>query len=208
MTMGERLLFPGCYPQLIALYSPAPQSGKSTFADALVSKGYTVCRFADPLKRMIETLLLSCGATKEMTNECVRGSMKEHPLGETFGGKTTRDLMDTLGTIWGRQAITPDLWVNIAKAWISHNLDGNGSGAPRIHFVVDDMRFPNEFQAMKDLGAITVKIVRPGAVASSKSNSEGHLDQFTFDHEVINDSDVTSLQTAAWDIINEPVLSL
>jgi hypothetical protein len=48
---------------LIALYSPAPQSGKSTLAEHLTQhRGYELVKFAGPLKDMLRCLLFDhCG---------------------------------------------------------------------------------------------------------------------------------------------------
>ncbi len=192
---------PKHYPTIIALYSSAPQSGKTTFAKALVNRGYTQVRFADPLKNMMEVLLESAGVPPGIIYEALHGCMKEAPLGGAFGLKTSRQLMQSLGTEWGRGMVEANLWTNLTKLRIQALL-GNPMDPP-VHLVVDDMRFPNEYEAMKELGATLVRIDRPGVTSSHHNHSsEGGLDGFTFHHEIANDSDVTSL-TAKTSIVLE-----
>ena len=53
--------------------------------------------------------------------------------------------MQTLGTEWGRECIGPEVWVDVWKSNVQKWLDGG------LNVVVDDMRFPNEWDAVKAL---------------------------------------------------------
>ena len=65
-------------PRLIALYAPAPQSGKSTVAEHLEARhGFETVKFAGPLKDMIRCLLFDhCGISHAMTERYVDGDLK------------------------------------------------------------------------------------------------------------------------------------
>lgn len=121
-------------------------SGKSLVAKHLVERhNFTRSRFADPLKRMLKEGL-------SLTDEQIDGDEKHVPIAR-LGGQTPRHLMQTLGTDWGRRKVYFGLWVD---AW--RNDVGRMSG----DIVVDDVRFPNEAQAIKDMGGELWRVFRPG----------------------------------------------
>ena len=137
--------------------------GKSEAGKVLIPSGFVPLSFAAPLKNMLTELGLSIDE--------VWGDQKEVPS-ELLGGKTPRHAMQTLGTEWGRECIDPDLWL---RAWKRH-LVGYG----RYDIIVDDLRFPNEFRALKEMGATVVKIARPG------KTSDGHeSERYVDDEEAI-----------------------
>ena len=57
---------------------------------------------------------------------------------------------------------------------------------------ITDMRFPNEMDAVKERGGITIRVVRPGT-ESGTHPSETALDEATFDYEIINDGEIVDL---------------
>lgn len=152
-------------PNLIALCGPA-QSGKSTCADELATYyGYTLVKFAGPLKDMLRSLGL--------TEAQIEGNQKEIPC--TFlNGKSPRQAMQTLGTEWGRDLIGRDLWVNAWTARCNQIIRLGG------RVVVDDCRFDNELQAIRALGGKAVKLWRPGIEAVNGHISENALN----DHDL------------------------
>ena len=81
-------------------------SGETTVARHLMGMhGFVRHRMAEPLKSMLKALGL--------TEQQIDGDLKEVPC-ELLGGKTPRHAMQTLGTEWGRDLISQNLWV---KAW-------------------------------------------------------------------------------------------
>lgn len=176
---------------IIALYSPRPQCGKTTAAEHLVKEhSFTPLRFADPLKKMLETLLTEAGIPLSKSWDYLRGNAKEaliHELGDVTG----RKLMQTLGTEWGRNAVDEDFWVRVMDAKI-HSME------PHSRIVVDDMRFPNEYAMLKSMGAVMVKVFRgePPKTVIGRDNShpsEGALNHHDFDFEISNNSDLSVL---------------
>jgi len=167
-------------------------AGKSTAALAFTRSGFKRISFADPLKQMLSTLGLS--------HEELYGKDKEVPS-VLLSGKTPRFAMQTLGTEWGRDIISPEIWVN---AWL-HRVSQNVSAGA----VVDDMRFPNEYSAVRSLGGIVVKIVRDNKVNHEQSNtghaSEASFEDFNYDHVIMNRMDETffkNLNRLYMDIVN------
>jgi hypothetical protein len=134
-------------PRLIALTGYAG-SGKSTMADILACEhGFTVVKFAGPLKDMLRVLGLG--------DREIEGDLKEQPC-QLLAGHTPRRAMQTLGTEWGRDLFGQDFWVGIAMHKVRAVLDQGGRA------VIDDCRFPNEVAAIKAAGGVVVRIVRPG----------------------------------------------
>lgn len=180
---------------LICLYSSAPQSGKSTVAQVLTDKGYRSLKFAAALKDMLRSLLRSVGYGELAIEEALEGVAKEVPVW-SLGGKTPRELMQTLGTDWGRKLVSPDLWIDIMSMRVSSVLTQG------LRVVVDDMRFPNEYEAMRALGATMVRVMRPNLPAPKTTHpSEGLLDLASFDHVIINDHDVSALREKAYSFV-------
>jgi hypothetical protein len=151
---------PHATQRTIVAFTGLAGSGKSTAAAYLVERhGFQRVRFAGPLKAMM--VALGC------THEQIDGSEKETPC-DLLGGKTPRHAMQTLGTEWGRNLITPDLWI---RAW-QNAVAKVPAGVP---VVVDDCRFPNEAEAVRFAGGVIVRIERPGAGTASVHASEQHV---------------------------------
>lgn len=176
-------------PVLIALYSPVMQSGKTEVADALVArKGYVRVKFADPLKRVLASLLREWGFPEEFIWRCLEGDLKETPIPGI--GKSGRYLMQTLGTDWGRGLINPMLWIiPTYKTLRAHALEGR-------NVVVDDLRLPNELEMIKKVGGYPLRIIRPDAKPYSGHSSEGALDNIPMP-ELINSGTLAQLHQAA-----------
>lgn len=148
--------FPLDHPRTIVAFTGLAGSGKSTAAAHLVNRyGYQRVRFAGPLKAMLAAL----GCTPDE----IDGHLKETPC-DLLGGKTPRQAMQTLGTEWGRDLVTPDLWIRAWQAALAKVPAG-------VNVVVDDCRFPNEAAAIKAAGGFIVNIDRPGAGAGAAGHS-------------------------------------
>lgn len=168
-------------PMVIGLYSSTMASGKTTVADELVENyGFTIVRFADCLKSMMVTFFEQAGMSSGLAEKLVHDpELKEQQL-PILGGKTPRWAMQTLGTEWGRECISRRLWVEVTLNRVSALLE---QGKP---VVIDDMRFHEEIDALREIGAKTVRVYRPGKKAVNGHVSEGLLDQRVFSAELIN----------------------
>jgi hypothetical protein len=93
-----------------------------------------------------------------LNNSELYGHLKEKPS-PLLGGKTPRHAMQTLGTEWGRNLISADLWTNAWLVPVQEHL-ANGRCV-----VVDDVRFKNEMQIIHGLGGelwcVDRKILKP-----------------------------------------------
>lgn len=146
-------------PVLIALYSDRPQCGKSTAADILsTSKGCVLVKLAAGLKTMLSALLRRVGYGESAIVSMIEGDLKNTPIPE-LGMKTPRDLMQTLGTEWGRDLVDQDVWARVAASRVLSHLRNGRS------VVIDDLRFPNEVAVLRQcVGQCeVVQIVRPDA---------------------------------------------
>lgn len=146
------------YPRLVAL-TGAAGSGKSTATKFLVERhGYTLVKFAGPLKDMLRAAGLSEGN--------IEGESKESPLA-LLGGKTPRRAMQTLGTEWGRNCMGEDFWINIWRSRVEAIVAFTG------RVVVDDCRFPNEAAAIRQLGGMIIKLEGRGGIAGAHASEAG-----------------------------------
>lgn len=140
---------------IIGITGPA-RSGKDTVADRLVKMfGFQRYGFADPMKKM---LAVGFGLTEEHLN----GGLKEVVI-ERFG-KSPRQMMQTLGTEWGRDLVHTDAWLTLARDYCDSH--------PRV--VVSDVRFPNEAQWVRQNGVL-FHVLRPRAQSVAAHSSEGGI---------------------------------
>jgi hypothetical protein len=113
--------------KLIGLIGRA-RSGKDTVAGYLAMQHkFTHVAFADPFKEMLE---VAFGGIN------FRDGDREQPI--DWLGKSPRQLLQTLGTEWGRNQIHPDLWTLITERKVLKAIDFNRS------MIISDVRFHNE----------------------------------------------------------------
>lgn len=173
--------------QIIALYSSRPQCGKSAAAQRLDWKhSFCSMKFAFPLKKMLGALFDEVMPPSEVARR-LEGDLKEAPV-VALSWATPRRMMQTLGTEWGR-ALDENFWVNAMEARLTRRVP------PYPRIVVDDLRFPNEYDMLKRRGALMVKIVRPGESVTPSHPSEGALDSHHFDVTINNDGTLEDLYT-------------
>lgn len=173
-------------PKLIGLYSPSPQSGKSTIAQHLkATRHYVVLPFAETLKDMATVLLEALGHEREHIEQLLSHN-KGFYVPEL--GCTVRHLLQTLGTDFGRKLIDRDIWNNVWLAKYQSLRHRN------IDVVVDDVRFVNEAELLTAFGGEVWHIDRPSVNVPSTHASEGGLDDWPgFSRRLRNDSDRANL---------------
>jgi hypothetical protein len=164
--------------KLIALYSPAPGCGKSTIARYLGHEhNCATLRFASPLEMMLESLLMTVG---RYTPSEIRFFLYDHvgktvPIERLPGKPTGRHLKRTLGEEWGRQCNGPRFWALIWKERAERIL------AKGMWIVCDDLRLPEELDAVLGLGGEAWRIERPGHEATPDEDdhaSDGALEDY------------------------------
>lgn len=166
---------------IIGLYSPAAQSGKTTVARELQRRGYALLPFAQPLRDMLSAMLRGLDYDYLQIEHFLH--VDKEALIPEFG-VSARHMLRTLGTEWGRQCIAPDVWMT---HWLER-------ARRRSFVVVDDVRFENEAQLIRDLGGQMWRITRPGVVRNTEHASEGGLDLWPhFTHEIMNEGTIQDL---------------
>ena len=167
--------------KIIGLYSPAPQSGKSTVADYLEGQGYAIVPFAETLKEMLQPMLRALGYDRAgalYLTHCA----KQVVVGDA--GVSVRHMLQTLGTEWGRACIHTEIWV---RCW-------KGRAQQYSAVVADDVRFPNEAAMIKLLGGEIWRIDRPGVPHEHGHASEGSLNDFDgFSRHIVNNGTIDDL---------------
>ncbi len=168
--------------RLIGLYSPSPGCGKSTAARFLQSQGFDVVSFAAPLRSMVFSLLLDLGYSSGEAFTLLH-DRKEEVLPAL--GVSTRHLLRTLGTEWGRSCVHPELWLMSFRSRLA--------GLQLV--VVDDVRFPNEAQLIQQLGGEVWKVLRPGQDRPAEHSSDGGLEDWDgFARTIDNSSGLEALK--------------
>ncbi len=161
--------------------------GKDTARSILEEHGFIGLAFADPIRQMIRQLLDSAGIDTDCMD--VR-ELKESTIPEL--GVSYRQMAQTLGTEWGR-SLHPDIWLRLADAFISDCYDADTFNT---HFVVSDVRFPNEADWVRERGGVIWRVARPGIEAVRPHASESSVDLITPDLVIDNTGTIDDLHAA------------
>lgn len=166
--------------------------GKDTVGKILVDHhGFRRVGFADKLKDLAEALdpTLTVATPEEGDDGTVlRASVSE--LLSCFGSwegikdefPEARKFLQTLG-VAARDHLGSDVWVNAALADLKPDED----------VVVTDCRFPNEAQAIHNLGGVVLRVHRPGIKPANGHVSETPLPAELVDATVNNDGSLDKL---------------
>jgi hypothetical protein len=135
---------------LIGLCGPAG-AGKNTVAELLRDSdkcSFHQMAFADPLYECISVI----------TGISVAGLQQRDVKESVFPwvGKSPRQMLQSLGTEWGRESVHPEIWIKIAMCRATPHLAVGRS------VVITDVRFDNEAQAVVNAGGEVWRVVRPG----------------------------------------------
>jgi len=161
----------------------AAGSGKDTAADVLRDKHrFLKLSFAEPLYEMVSIVtrtpveLLKTRAGKEVTLDRI--------------GVSPRKMLQTLGTEWGRDMVSPDIWIK--------NLDSRLSAIDKrtgiLGLVISDVRFQNEVDYIHELGGEVWRIDRidnPNAITSGHSSE---LPPLGVDDLIVNSGSLEQFQ--------------
>lgn len=124
-------------------------SGKTTAANVLLSEGYWRASFAKPVKELTAKIL---SLSEQEIGDYHTWTVQE--VERRKGEPQVRQLLQFVGTQIGRELIGYDnLWVDKLVNFIQ----------PLTAVVVDDARFPNEVQALRENNFTIVRIIRPEA---------------------------------------------
>lgn len=165
---------------LIGLCGPAG-AGKNTVASVL---GWRQVAFADPLYRMISAMT---GLPVERLQD---RSLKERPI--EWVGKSPRQLLQTLGTEWGRGLVSDDVWVKATMHEIQPWLSAGENVA------ITDVRFNNEAEAIRAVGGRIIRVARGVFLAGDAAShvSEAGISPLLVDAEIDNSGSLDDLRDA------------
>lgn len=157
--------------------------GKSTASQFLAEGlGFSLVKFAGPVKAVAAVFLSEMGVPEDQLNDYLEGHLKEEPLGDFgFDSLSSRRIQQVMGTEAGRKALDTNLWITIAGRKVRRLLDQG----KRV--VIDDMRFPNEYDLIRAMGGECWCIYNPRVeIPVSDHPSEGLLANHAFDRALIN----------------------
>jgi hypothetical protein len=120
---------------------------------------------------------------------------------------TVRKFLQLLGTECMRMGLHVNTWVNalfadykpqpnkeVAEFLAAEGLPQSMNAGEQNHpnWIITDMRFPNEMEAVELREGVTIKVVRPGTAVGTHP-SETALDDAYFDHVISNDGTIEDL---------------
>lgn len=145
-------------PKLIGLAAKA-RSGKDTAANMVLTFApwTATLSFAQPIRDAM-TAIFGFGY------EHFHGALKEVVIPEY--GKSPRQMMQYLGTEWGRNCVHTDLWLTLAGKKIAQ------AKAEGKNVIVTDVRFENEAEFIRGLGGTIWHIERGEKQAVNAHASE------------------------------------
>jgi hypothetical protein len=119
-------------------------SGKDTVADFLCeTHGFVQIAFADPIRAGLKAMF---GLTDDYFTD---RKLKERTV--PWIGRSPRELMQTLGTEWGRKLINRDIWISLAETKVKQLL----YAPDYLHvsgIVISDVRLENEATWIRSQG--------------------------------------------------------
>lgn len=200
-------------------------SGKDTVGQMIQAeaRGYwEIKKYAKKLKQI--TCILTGCSMQELESQEFKDSLlsPEWKGGHcTFSHSTYRDMLQKLGTEVMRDSLHSNVWVNALMA--DYQFAPNKSmdecfkeqfltGRSEIHYkfpkwIITDMRFPNELEAVKERGGITIRVNRDnGTRAISMINShtsETALDDANFDYVIENDGNLSELKASVVEFLRK-----
>lgn len=181
------------------------RSGKDSVASTLVEEyGFIRRAFADPLKEAAlgldplirieqdETYLLDPGL---LGIAGVPPLLRLSAIVEGVGWEAAKEIREVRRTLQNYglaiRGIDPDFWVRQPFATME----------PGLAYVVTDVRFPNEVDAVRDRGGKIIRVARPGLVSTDQHVSETALDDVEPDALIVNDGTLEDLAAKVRDLL-------
>ena len=174
------------------------RSGKDTAAARLIERGFVRYAFADPLRALMLEL-----------NPCLPPVSYPGDLAPLQPVRLAT-YVEALG--WERAKENPEVRRLLqAHGDAARRLIGEGVwrepvmrriGWEPAPVVVTDVRYPDEAEAIREIGGILVRIVRPGRDDGDRHPSEIGLDEWPCDVDIVNAGTVADLHTAIDDMLS------
>lgn len=172
------------------------RSGKDTAGEFLVANfGFTRLAFADKLRDFayaIDPLVTAYPYYDEWSGPSV-DKVCLSTLVDKMGWEKAKEqypevrrLLQRIGTEGGREVLDQNVWVDATMKQVRRDSDKR--------YVITDVRFPNEVEAIKARGGVTWRVRRPGFDAVNGHPSETALDAWGTDHVFMNDGELLEFQ--------------
>lgn len=174
-------------PMIIGLAGRA-RAGKSTAAKMLLDRGYANYEyaFATPIKNMLKAIGLD-------PNDPYWEAHKTDPI-PFFNGRSYREIMQSLGTDWGRNVLGDDIWVRMA--------DQVRASLPDQVILISDIRYDNEAAFVKENAGKILHIESPFSQEAQTHTSEIGFDPAYVDVFIKNNGTLEQLDIALMDIMH------
>lgn len=183
---------------MIIAISGKKQHGKNTVAyivNKYTNNKFKVVAFADKLKDFVCTLI-NC-SRKDLENE----DFKNNPLSKEWDylddncvqrKMTPRILMQKIGTEGMRDNVHNNVWIN--GTLCNYN--------DKCNWIITDLRFKNEFERLKELNAIIIRVNRSNIISNDEHKSEKELDDYkSFDFIIENNSNKENLENKVIELL-------
>ena len=158
--------------------------GKDTAAQHLVAKhGWRRIAFADAMRVSLYRLNPYLETVEMRLQDALFAFENWDVLKREL--PEVRRLLQTFGTEVGRDVFGESIWIDIAMRAID--------SAPDANWVITDVRFENELQAIRQRGGNLIYIRRPGCKANKAHRSEHFDTRAVADVEVVNNLDIQNL---------------
>lgn len=171
-------------------------AGKDTVADQLVtSYGFRKVAFATAIKKSAEVIF---GLTKDQ----LYGDKKD--VVDDFWDDTPRNILQYMGTECMRHGYRDDVWIKALFRYIDD--EEKLSNGILHNWVISDVRFPDEADAIKEHGGILIRVDRPESsrrqIATKNHASETSLTNYNrWNHVLVNDGSISDLMTKVHDLM-------
>jgi len=128
-------------------------SGKTEAAKLLAEGGFTTLSFATPVKQLAANLMTDIESNYAKVVGVRSTDWDIDKINIWKGDPRIRHLLQFIGTELGREFYnTPEIWVEVMREKIRTR--------PYPYMLVDDCRFPNEAEMLKEEGFIICRINR------------------------------------------------
>lgn len=156
------------------------RSGKDTVAEYLVThRGFKRVAFADPIRQILYDMNPSIDGVRLTT------MVDEYGWDITKSKPEVRELLQSLGYS-ARRNINPNVWIMAAFGIMRRD----------ENYVIADVRFRNEANAIKEFEGQIWRIERPGIEPVNAHISEWEMDGYEYDWAINNDGTLEQLEYA------------
>lgn len=148
--------------------------------------------YAGPLKSMIAMLLDFYGKGAILEHDTlapyIDGDLKEEVIPEI--GKSPREMLQTLGTEWGRDLVNENLWTNCMASRINMYHNVQEMGYKHLFIAITDARFDNEAEQLHAARIPLISISAEKRLAGQKMKHKSEAGLRRFDSVVLNDTTI------------------